>query len=62
MSSMVFAKGFFRIPYSIRDGISIRWYLETNPDVRASGLNPLAHYIHFGHGEGRLPMPPDANG
>ena len=33
------------------------WYLETYPDVQASGMNPLAHFIHFGRIEGRLPLP-----
>jgi O-antigen biosynthesis protein len=32
-------------------------YLEQNPDVRASGLNPLVHYILYGEREGR-PLPP----
>ena len=33
------------------------WYLETYPDVQASGMNPLAHFIHFGRIEGRSPLP-----
>src|SRR5260370_1189038 len=24
------------------------WYLERNPDVASSGMNPLTHYIRFG--------------
>jgi O-antigen biosynthesis protein len=33
------------------------WYLERNPDVRASGVNPLRHYIRHGASEGRDPNP-----
>ena len=28
-------------------------YLEANPDVAASGANPLRHFVHFGLKEGR---------
>jgi GT2 family glycosyltransferase/glycosyltransferase involved in cell wall biosynthesis len=31
------------------------WYLERYPDVRASGMDPLEHYIRFGVNEGRDP-------
>jgi hypothetical protein len=24
------------------------WYLEQNPDVRAAGVDPLAHYLEYG--------------
>ena len=34
-----------------------RGYLHANPDVAATGANPLAHYIRFGLGEGRLSKP-----
>jgi hypothetical protein len=34
------------------------WYLTVNADVRASGLNPLVHYVQFGAQEGRNPRPP----
>jgi len=34
-------------------GFDAQWYLENNPDVRAAGLNPLAHYLQFGLREGR---------
>jgi SAM-dependent methyltransferase len=30
-------------------------YMERNPDVAASGMNPLAHYELFGRSEGRRP-------
>jgi hypothetical protein len=30
------------------------WYLDTNPDVAAAGLDPWwQHYIHYGCAEGR---------
>jgi GT2 family glycosyltransferase len=31
----------------------VEWYIERHPDVGASGLNPLIHYILYGSGEGR---------
>ncbi|WP_445363362.1 glycoside hydrolase family 99-like domain-containing protein [Microbulbifer sp. ANSA003] len=31
------------------------WYLETNPDVAESGVNPLEHYYFNGYKEGRTP-------
>jgi hypothetical protein len=34
-----------------------RFYLETNPDVRAAGLDPLQHYLSSGRYEFRLPKP-----
>ena len=33
------------------------WYLSHNPDVAASGIDPLAHYIITGSAEGRDPHP-----
>lgn len=33
------------------------WYLETNPDVAASGIDPYEHYINQGINEGRRPAP-----
>lgn len=39
------------------------WYLENNPDVAATGLNPLLHYLDSGRAEGRSTRPcvdPDA--
>ncbi len=33
------------------------WYLEENPDVAKSGMNPFDHYISYGKKEGRLPAP-----
>lgn len=32
------------------------FYLESNSDVKASGENPLVHYLTFGAYEGRLPL------
>ena len=31
------------------------YYLTMNPDVKASGINPLVHYLTIGKKEGRLP-------
>lgn len=36
------------------------WYLDQNPDVRASGFNPLAHYMEWGKLECRAPRAPSA--
>ena len=33
------------------------WYLAQNPDVAATGMDPLQHYIVFGANEGRDPNP-----
>lgn len=33
------------------------WYIEHNPDVRARGIDPLAHYLSHGGPEGRDPGP-----
>ena len=35
----------------------IRWYLEQNPDVRTAGMDPIQHFLSFGHLEGRDPSP-----
>jgi hypothetical protein len=32
-----------------------KFYLETNPDVGRDGVNPLLHYLYYGHTEGRAP-------
>ena len=34
-----------------------RWYLERNPDVVASGVDPIVHYVTHGAREGRDPSP-----
>ena len=31
----------------------VSWYLSVNPDVAASGMNPLVHYLRYGEREGR---------
>lgn len=31
------------------------WYLATNPDVAAAGMDPWRHFVLFGQHEGRLP-------
>lgn len=33
------------------------WYLQTNPDVERSSINPITHYLKFGAKEGRNPGP-----
>jgi FkbM family methyltransferase len=33
------------------------FYLESNPDVTAAGIDPLSHYLHVGVREGRDPSP-----
>ena len=33
------------------------WYLSVNPDVAASGMDPLVHFMNFGAKEGRNPNP-----
>ena len=43
------------IGFDPSQGFDSDWYLESNPDVKASGVNPLLHYIRFGRDEGRLP-------
>ncbi|RVT82070.1 glycosyltransferase [Rhodobacteraceae bacterium CCMM004] len=32
-----------------------QWYLEVYPDVAASGMDPLRHYLRYGRQEGRRP-------
>ena len=32
-----------------------QWYLENNPDVAASGMDPVLHYVLFGAKERRDP-------
>lgn len=34
-----------------------KWYVDRHPDVRATGLDPLFHYLRFGLAEGRDPGP-----
>jgi hypothetical protein len=34
-----------------------RWYLETYPDVAATGVDPVLHYVRHGAAEGRNPSP-----
>ncbi|QTF91060.1 hypothetical protein [Halomonas sp. BM-2019] len=34
-----------------------QWYLDENPDVAVSGINPLLHYVRYGKQEGRSPLP-----
>ena len=34
-------------------GFDACWYLETNPDVKEAGVDPLQHYLQYGIPEGR---------
>lgn len=34
-----------------------KWYLENNPDVAASGMDPAVHYLRHGVASGRNPSP-----
>ena len=34
-----------------------KWYLQQNPDVARSGMDPFDHYVYFGRSEGRSPAP-----
>jgi glycosyltransferase involved in cell wall biosynthesis len=36
---------------------STQYYLNTNPDVRTAGKEPLLHYVQIGREEGRLALP-----
>ena len=36
-------------------GVDQVWYIATNPDVAAAGIDPVAHYLQFGWREGRDP-------
>ncbi|HPS36291.1 MAG TPA: hypothetical protein PLL75_01000 [Candidatus Omnitrophota bacterium] len=40
-----------------RRTFNAKWYLEQNPDVAASGMDPYEHYKRFGEAEGRRPVP-----
>ena len=33
------------------------FYLNSNPDVKAAGIDPVVHYVRFGSKEGRDPSP-----
>lgn len=55
---MLSALGLGRSPYGRirRSGLfDEQYYLNTYPDVRAAGIEPLAHYIEHGASEGRNP-------
>lgn len=41
------------------DGFDEIFYLQTYPDVKASGVNPYYHYVRHGRAEGRLGRPPE---
>lgn len=47
----------WRLGFNPAPGFSTAYYLAQNPDVWASGLNPLDHYLRFGEAEARRPLP-----
>src|SRR5262249_26107225 len=47
-----------RFAVIIRSGLFDRdWYLQNNPDVAESGIDPIRHYLEHGAMEGRDPCP-----
>lgn len=36
---------------------NIHWYMQNNPDVAESGINPFLHYVFYGEDEGRSACP-----
>src|SRR5689334_12883811 len=46
-----------RICKEISSFFDREYYLDMNPDVRAHGLDPVRHYVRYGHDEGRDPSP-----
>lgn len=47
----------WRMGYNPNFRFETDWYLNENPDVKESGINPLIHYVDFGRYEGRWPSP-----
>lgn len=43
------------IPELLRENFDAEFYLECNPDVAKSGMDPIIHFIEFGAKEGRNP-------
>lgn len=41
----------------IGDHFEPAFYLDQHPDIAATGMDPLAHYLHYGWKEGRNPSP-----
>lgn len=39
------------------DQFDADWYLQQNPDVATSGIDPILHYVLYGEKEGRNPTP-----
>ena len=50
----------FRKPVDPSAAFSVRKYLDFYPDVKASGAEPLSHYILHGETERRVALPSDA--
>ncbi|MBZ5635675.1 MAG: hypothetical protein LAO55_21315 [Acidobacteriia bacterium] len=42
---------------TLRPLFDSNFYLRSNPDVRAAGMNPLDHYLKYGAAEQRQPHP-----
>ena len=42
-----------RLRYAPSRDFDAAWYLKHNPDVAATGVNPLLHYVIWGREEGR---------
>ncbi len=42
-----------RLSFTPSRNFDAAWYLKSNPDVAATGVNPLLHYVIWGQGEGR---------
>ncbi|MEO0497490.1 MAG: glycosyltransferase, partial [Pseudomonadota bacterium] len=52
-----FAKALFKYSPRLNANFPRKWYLQDNPDLRQTVLDPLDHYIRFGAREGRDPTP-----
>ena len=44
-------------PKGYLDRFNAAWYIEQNPDVNKTGMDPYEHYLKFGKAEGRQPRP-----
>ncbi len=48
---------YFRAESMVKNTFDRKFYLESNPDVAASGADPFEHYLLHGSKEGRVGMP-----
>ncbi len=53
----VIERWFFPDRAAIRKVFDREFYLRTNPDVAAAGIDPVRHYLKHGAAEGRQPHP-----